>query len=116
MEEQEQQHHSQQVKKALSEVLEEYCARSVVGQDSVVTIGDAVWRASDMLSVLGIPFARTASGDLDLKIGVGLGNVLQMEGEIFTQHTWSVWKETTKFRVRMTLGEEEAAKILRELE
>lgn len=104
------------VKSALSEILEEYCARLVVGQDSVVYIGEDTVKASDVLTCVGVPFVRTASGDLDLKIGVGLGVVLQQEGDVFTRRTWELWKEATKYKVRMSVPHEEAQEILRVLD
>lgn len=104
------------VKSALSEIIEESCARAVVRQDTVVYIGDDTLKAVDVLTYIGIPFARTASGDLDLKIGVGLGLVLQQEGNIFTRRTWELWKESTKHKVRMSVPSEEAQEILRVLD
>lgn len=113
---QNQAHKTAVVKSALSEILEEYCSRSAVGQDSAVYVGEETVRAADLLSAVGIPFARTASGELDLKIGVGLGVILYKEGGIFTQHSWSIWKESTKYRVRMVVPAGQADEILSALD
>jgi hypothetical protein len=106
-----------QVKIALGEIVEEHAMRRMVNQDRVVYVGDEVMRAADLLSILGVPFARDASGDLDLKIGVGLGKVMQQEGGIFSERSWMAWRDVTAFRVRRTVGDEKtAAEILKELE
>jgi hypothetical protein len=105
------------VKIALGEIVEEHVMRSVVDQDRVVYVGDQVVRASDLLSILGVPFARDASGDLDLKIGVGLGKIMHQEGGIFSERSWMAWREVTAFRVRRAAVDEKAAEeILKDLE
>jgi hypothetical protein len=105
------------VKRALSEILEEHAMKRVVDQDRVVYVGDEVIKASDLLSILGVPFTRDASGDLDLKIGVGLGRIIHQEGGIFSEYSWMAWREITAYRVRRSVVDESAVEeILKELE